>query len=56
MVLDSLLASRALIIEEGAAASRKAEGERRLILNLEEAEIARVLGEINDRWKSAVGG
>lgn len=54
-VLDSLLASRAVLIEEGFAALRKSDGERRLILNLEQGEVERVLGEVGGQsWKNAL--
>ena len=50
-MLDSLLASHALIAEDGIAVARKAEGERRVALNLEYAEVERVLGEVGGpRW------
>jgi origin recognition complex subunit 1 len=55
LVLDSLVASRALLVEEGAAISRKPEGERRVLLNLEQAEVERVLGEVGgQRWKNVL--
>lgn len=55
-VLDSLLASRAMLIEDGALAQRKPDGERRVILNLEQIEVERVLGELGgQRWKNALG-
>ena len=55
-VLDSLLASRAMLMEEGLIAQRKPEGERRVMLNLEQNEIERVLGELGgQRWKNALG-
>ncbi len=55
LVLDALLASHALICEDGAAVARKAEGERRLALNLEYAEVERVLGEVGGpRWRNAL--
>lgn len=55
MVLDSLLATRALLCEEGAAIARKAEGERRVVLNLEHSEVERVLGEVGGtKWKNAL--
>ncbi|KAI0918037.1 hypothetical protein AcW1_007017 [Taiwanofungus camphoratus] len=51
LVLDSLLASRAMICEDGAAASRKAKGEKRIALNLEHSEVERVLKEVGGtRW------
>ncbi|EMD32073.1 hypothetical protein CERSUDRAFT_68906 [Gelatoporia subvermispora B] len=55
MVLDSLLASRAMICEEGVVATRKPEEERRVALNLEHSEIERVLGEVGGtKWKNAL--
>ncbi|KAI0749213.1 P-loop containing nucleoside triphosphate hydrolase protein [Daedaleopsis nitida] len=55
LVLDALLASHALICEDGAAVARKAEGERRVALNLEYAEVERVLGEVGGpRWRNAL--
>ena len=55
LVLDALLASHALICEDGLAVARKAEGERRVALNLEYAEVERVLGEIGGpRWRNAL--
>lgn len=54
-ILDSLLASRALLIEDGALSLKKPDGERRLILNLEQAEVERVLGDVGgSRWKNAL--
>lgn len=53
VVLDSLVASRAMLVEEGAAVSRKPESERRVLLNLEQAEVERVLGEVGgQRWRN----
>lgn len=55
LVLDSLLASRALLMEDGAGAARKAAEERRCVLNLEQTEVERVLGEVGGaRWKTAL--
>lgn len=57
MVLESLAASRAMLIEDGVAASRKAEGDRKVILNLEQGELERVLGEFGGpRWKNVLSG
>ncbi|TFY57938.1 hypothetical protein EVG20_g8346 [Dentipellis fragilis] len=54
-VLDSLLASRAILMEDGAIASRKPDGERRVLLNLEQSEVERVLGEVGGQaWKNAL--
>ena len=56
MVLESLAASRAMLIEDGVAASRKAAGDRKVVLNLEQGEVERVLGEVGGtRWKNALG-
>ena len=52
MVLDSLSASRAVLCEDGVAVSRKAEDERRVLLNLDHSEVGRVLGEVGgDKWR-----
>ncbi|TDL25739.1 P-loop containing nucleoside triphosphate hydrolase protein [Rickenella mellea] len=56
VVLDSLLASHAMLIEDGAMASKKADSERRVILNIEQNEVERVLGELGGtKWKNALG-
>jgi origin recognition complex subunit 1 len=55
LVLDSLVASRAMLMEEGAAVSRKPEGERRVLLNLEQGEVERVLSEVGGQhWKNVL--
>ncbi|KII85243.1 hypothetical protein PLICRDRAFT_45427 [Plicaturopsis crispa FD-325 SS-3] len=55
MVRDSLVASRALLFEDGLAVERKAVGDRRVVLNLEQAEVERVLGEVGgQRWKNVL--
>jgi origin recognition complex subunit 1 len=42
-------------MEDGGAATRKAEEDRRCVLNLEQAEVERVLGEVGgQRWKNAL--
>lgn len=57
MVLESLAASRAMLIEDGVTASRKADGDRKVILNLEQGEVERVLSEFGGaRWKSVLSG
>jgi len=44
-------------MEDGVAALRKAEGERRVILNLEQGEVERVLSEVGgQRWKNVFSG
>ncbi|TFK26510.1 P-loop containing nucleoside triphosphate hydrolase protein [Coprinopsis marcescibilis] len=55
MVLDSLVASRAVLLEEGAAVARKANGERRLLLNIEQIEVERVLSDVGGpAWKNVL--
>jgi len=55
LVLDSLVASRAMLVEEGVAISRKPEGERRVLLNLEQGEVERVLSEVGGQhWKNVL--
>ncbi|KAJ3501971.1 hypothetical protein NLJ89_g9099 [Agrocybe chaxingu] len=55
MVLDSLVASRAVVVEDGTAVARKPPGERRLLLNLEQGEVERVLGDVGgQRWKAVL--
>lgn len=54
-VLDSLLASRAMLMEDGFTAVRKPVIERKIILNLEQAEVERVLGDVGGPlWRSAL--
>lgn len=53
-VLDSLLASRALLMEDPRKGT--ADGERNVMLNLEEAEVLRVLGEKGGpQWRQMLG-
>lgn len=55
LVLDSLVASRAMLVEEGVATTRKPEGDRLVVLNLEQAEVERVLSEVGgQRWKNVL--
>jgi origin recognition complex subunit 1 len=55
LVLESLVASRALLLEDGAAVARKPQEERRCMLNLEQGEVERVLGEVGgQRWKATL--
>ncbi|KAG5635717.1 hypothetical protein H0H81_010321 [Sphagnurus paluster] len=55
LVLDSLVASRAMLVEDGIAVSRKPEGERKVLLNLELSEVERVLSEVGgQRWKNVL--
>ncbi|KAJ7592617.1 P-loop containing nucleoside triphosphate hydrolase protein, partial [Mycena floridula] len=55
MVLHSLVSSRAVLMEEGAAVIRKPEGERKLMLNLEINEVQRVLAEAGKTWATLLG-
>lgn len=56
MVLESLVASRAMLVEDGATALRKAEEDRKVVLNLEQSEVERVLAEVGGtRWKNVLG-
>ena len=57
MVLESLAASRAMLVEDGATASRKPDGDRKVILNLDQGEVERVLSDHGGtRWKNALSG
>ncbi|KAF8634081.1 hypothetical protein AX15_001083 [Amanita polypyramis BW_CC] len=52
MVLDSLVAARAMLIEDSAG---KPDGERKVLLNLEQLEVERVLSEMGGTvWKSVL--
>lgn len=52
-VLDSLIASRALLLEDGIGMARKPDDERKLKLNLDMGEIERVLSEVGGaKWKN----
>lgn len=56
MVLNSLHASRAVIVEDGPAAARRPDWERKVMLNVEPPEVERVLSELGgSRWKNALG-
>jgi origin recognition complex subunit 1 len=53
MVLDSLVAARALLVEDRSLA--KQDGERRVLLNLEQSEVERVLSEMGGMtWKNVL--
>ena len=55
LVLESLAASRAILVEDGMAVARKPEGERKVLLNLEQNEVERVLSEVGGvRWKNVL--
>lgn len=54
-VLESLTASRAVLCEDGVLVLRKPEDEKRVVLNLEHAEVERVLAEVGGaKWKNAL--
>ncbi|KAJ3862386.1 P-loop containing nucleoside triphosphate hydrolase protein [Lentinula novae-zelandiae] len=55
VVLESLVASRAMLMEDGAAAMRKAEAERKVVLNLDQNEVESALFEMNDTWRQRLG-
>ena len=56
LVLESLAASRAILVEEGVGVSRKEQGDRKVILNIEAGEVERVLGDMGGtNWKNALG-
>lgn len=53
MVRDSLSASRAVVVEESAMVSRKPEDERRILLNIEQGEVERVLSDVGgNSWRN----
>ena len=53
-ILDGLLASHTVLIEDGSM--RRSEGERRIMLNIEQTEVSRVLSELGgSAWKTALG-
>ena len=55
IILDSLVASRAVVLEEGALVMRKGDAERRMLLNLEQGEVERALSDIGgDRWRNVL--
>ncbi|EIW84536.1 P-loop containing nucleoside triphosphate hydrolase protein [Coniophora puteana RWD-64-598 SS2] len=58
IVLDGLLATRAVLLEDEAPGGVfRAMGERRVVLNIEQGEVERVLGDVGgQRWKNALGG
>ncbi|KAF9075123.1 P-loop containing nucleoside triphosphate hydrolase protein [Rhodocollybia butyracea] len=52
IVLESLVASRAMVIEDGTTAMRKSESERKVVLNIEQSEVESALYEINESWRT----
>lgn len=56
LVIDTLVASRAVHIEEGVTASRKPQADRKVMLNIEAGEVERVLSDMGgSNWKNALG-
>ena len=55
LVLDSLLAAHAILMEDGHGSERKPYPERKVILNLEMGEVERVLSEVGGApWKNVL--
>lgn len=53
MVRDSLSSSRAIVVEEGAIVARKHEDDRRVLLNIEQGEVERVLSDVGGSvWRN----
>jgi origin recognition complex subunit 1 len=56
LVIEALVASRAVHIEEGVTASRKPQADRKVMLNIEAGEVERVLSDMGGaNWKNALG-
>ncbi|KAJ4487764.1 P-loop containing nucleoside triphosphate hydrolase protein [Lentinula aciculospora] len=55
LVLESLVASRAMLVEDGTAAMRKPEVERKVVLNLDLNEVESALFEMNETWRHRLG-
>ncbi|KAJ3794984.1 P-loop containing nucleoside triphosphate hydrolase protein [Lentinula aff. detonsa] len=55
VVLESLVASRAMIVEDGTMAMRKPESDRKVVLNLDQNEVESALFEVNETWKQRLG-
>jgi origin recognition complex subunit 1 len=53
-VLDSLVSSSLFSVEGGALAARKATGDRKVVLQVED-EVRRVLGDVGPRWGAILG-
>ncbi|CAK5269600.1 unnamed protein product [Mycena citricolor] len=57
VVLESLVACQALIMESGTTALRKPLGERKVALALEQSEVERVLGDVGgEKWRNLLSG
>lgn len=56
MVLDSLEASHAVIVEYGVAVSRKHSSEKRILLSIEQGEVEKVLSDVGGTvWRNILG-
>ena len=56
MVLDSLEASRAVVVEYGAAVTRKHSNEKRVLLNIEQGDVEKVLSDVGgNAWRNVLG-
>lgn len=56
MVLDSLEASRAVVVEYGVAVTRKDPREKRVMLNIEQGDVEKVLSDVGgNAWRNILG-
>ena len=56
MVLDSLEALRAIHVEYGVAVTRKHPREKKVMLNIEQGDVEKVLGDVGgDAWRNVLG-
>lgn len=66
MVLESLVASRALLLEDSGSGSgarmmqnrnrsTKSEADRKVVLNLEQVEVETALFEMDETWRAKLG-
>ena len=54
LVLNSLHASRAVLVEDGYSSRRISEGQRRVVLNLEPGEVHQFLKECGQTWREVL--
>lgn len=55
-VLINLVASKAVIVETGAAADRKSVYDRLVMMNMENGEVIRALSEVGgEKWENMLG-
>ena len=56
MVLDSLEALRAIHVEYGVAVTRKHPREKKVMLNIEQGDVEKVLSNVGgDAWRNVLG-